>query len=87
MGIIGAVEINGIFSTDEEDKIAAFVGDEVRGVNYLQYLPPPIDRHIVFLDVYSNENTGEEITFQVWDASEGIVYTEIDPESNTHYGR
>lgn len=91
MGVIGVIEINGIFSTDEEDKIAAFVGDEVRGVNYLQYLPPPIDRYLVFLDLYSNENTGEELTFKVWDASDGIIYTEIDPElivfdANTQIG-
>jgi hypothetical protein len=79
MGVIGALRINEVISTDEEDMLAAFVGDEVRGVNFLRYVPD-LDRYLVFLDVYSNDNFGEEITFKVWDASEGIIYTEVDPE-------
>jgi hypothetical protein len=79
MGIIGALEINEVISTDREDMLAAFVGDEVRGVNNLQYIEE-LDRYLVFLDIYSNETFGEEITFKVWDASEGIIYTEVEPE-------
>lgn len=79
MSIIGAIQIKGVISTDGEDKLAAFVGEEVRGINYLRYVPQ-IDRYLVFMDVYSNENFGEELTFKVWDASEGIIYSEVEPD-------
>lgn len=79
MGIIGAIRIKGVISTDGEDKLAAFVGEEIRGVNYLRYVPQT-DRYLVFMDVYSNETFGEELTFKVWDASDGIIYSEVEPE-------
>lgn len=79
MGIIGLLKINDITSSDSEDKLAAFSGDELRGVQYLEYIPQA-DAYLVFLDVHSN-NLNEVITFKIWDASAGIVYSRITPIS------
>ena len=78
MSIIGYLKIKNVVSTSEEDILAAFVNDELRGVAHLQY-EPLLDRHLVFLDVYSNETNGEDVSFKIWDASSGIQYTEVTP--------
>ncbi len=90
MGIIGMLKIRDVFSSDKEDLLAAFVGDEVRGIQQLEYVEQA-DAYRVFLDVYSNENYGEDVTFKIWDASAGIIYSKIDPlvvpfEANTLVG-
>jgi len=73
MSIVGDLDIGGSLSDDERDLVAAFVGEEVRGVGHLQYLPD-FDRYEVFLDVYSNQTEDEALTFRAWDASTGIIY-------------
>ncbi len=78
MGIIGLLEIQNVVSSDTEDKLAAFVDGELRGTQYLQYIPQA-DAYLVFMDVYGNEASGESLSFQIWDASAGIVYSEIEP--------
>ena len=90
MGIIGLLKINDITSSDSEDKLAAFSGNELRGVQYLEYIPQA-DAYLVFLDVYSNSSEEDSITFKIWDASAGIVYSRITPislpfEANTLVG-
>ncbi len=80
MGIIGSLEIRGISSTDVEDMLVCFSDGEVRGLQNLIYLED-IDRHLVYLDVYSNESSGEALTFKIWDASAGILYSHVDPET------
>ncbi|MCA1762531.1 MAG: T9SS type A sorting domain-containing protein [Flavobacteriales bacterium] len=90
MGIIGSLEIRNIVSTDSEDLLVAFLGNEARGVQQLSYLED-LDRHLVYLDIYSNQSSGEELSFKIWDASAGILYSHIDPElisfqSNTLVG-
>lgn len=79
MSIIGYLKIKNVVSTSEEDILAAFVNDELRGVAHLQY-EPLLDRHLVFLDVYSNETNGEDVSFKIWDASSGTNFTEVLPE-------
>jgi hypothetical protein len=78
MSIIGYLEIKDVVSTSEEDILAVFVGDECRGLARMQYLPQ-LDRYLVFLDVYSNVIDGEDLTFKIWDASSGIMFTEVNP--------
>jgi hypothetical protein len=79
MSIIGYLKIRDVTSTSEEDILAAFVNDEIRGLAHLQYLPL-IDRYLVFLDVYSNDSTlSEDVSFKIWDASSGIQFTEVNP--------
>ncbi|PCH77557.1 MAG: laminin G [Flavobacteriaceae bacterium] len=93
MNIIGRVQINNVFSTDVYDKVAALVGDEVRGLAYVIYEEAYQD-YFVYLTLYSNDETlSESVEFNLWDASRGIVYdaeiageTSIDFENNKVLG-
>lgn len=79
MSIIGTLNINGIVSTNPEDKIAAVVNGEIRGVASLQYISQ-YDMYQFYLDVYSNESYGDSIEFKVWNASEGKIQVDVTPE-------
>jgi len=82
MNVIGILKIDGQISEDEYDKIAAFSNGEVRGVTILEY-NPNYEQSFAFLTLYSNQASGENITFKVWDASTGnIIQLELDDNSN-----
>jgi hypothetical protein len=90
MNIIGKLKINNVISSDIEDKIAVFVGNECRGSAKVQYVPQ-FDDYFVFIDVFSNDVLGQEVfNSKIWDASVGATLTEITPdiifESNTLRG-
>ncbi|MFN5317650.1 MAG: LamG-like jellyroll fold domain-containing protein, partial [Bacteroidia bacterium] len=78
MGIIGTLEIGNIPSTDTEDILVAYVGNQVRGSNNLAY-NSSLDRYLVNLDVYSNTTSGETLQFKIWDASTGTLYSNVSP--------
>lgn len=78
MSFIGQVEIKGNYSVDDEDRVAVFVNDKMRGMAALQY-QEVYDSYQVFLSAYSNSpSAGEVLEFRVWDASEGKVLTNIE---------
>jgi len=90
MNVIGQLKINDVISIDTADIITAFVGEECRGVAKLEYLEA-YDIYEVFLSIYSNTENGEAIKFKIWDASEGIIHININPNNytfgyNTLYG-
>lgn len=72
MNIIGKIKVDGVLSTDSYDKIAAFYNDEVRGSVKLVY-NEAYKEYFAFLTVYSNKNSGENLKFKIWDASQGTV--------------
>ena len=72
MNIIGRIKVDGVFSEDSYDQIAAFYNDTVRGVVKLTY-NPSYKQYYAFLTVYSKVITGEKITFKIWDASQGKI--------------
>lgn len=78
MGIVARLKINNVVSTDPEDMIVAMVGQEIRGVAHLEYVPQ-LDLYLAFLDVYSNETPGENLEFRIWDASSGTIYSDVTP--------
>lgn len=78
MSIVGRLKIKNVISSDVEDILAAFVGNELRGKAYLRYISQK-DEYLVFLDVYSNTVSGEELTFKIWDASTGTEFTDVTP--------
>ncbi len=80
MSVIGTLNINGIISTNSDDKIAAFINGELRGVANLQYIAA-YDVYEFFLDVYSNKSD-DSIEFRVWNASEGKVQVDVKPQLN-----
>lgn len=76
MTIIGQLKINGVFSEDVNDKLMVMVGQEIRGVANVEYVPQ-ISGYRVFLNVFSKVASGELLTFRVWDASAGKIYTDV----------
>ena len=80
MNIIGQLSINSIISRDEDDIIAAFVDNEIRGTANLELIEV-FDTYQVFLTIYSNEKevNKEDIEFRVFDASAGIVRGGVTP--------
>lgn len=70
MTMVAELDIDGEISTDPDDRVAAFVGNQLRGVASLQEVPvgtPPYP-YLAFLTVYSNRLQDETVRFQVWDA-------------------
>ncbi|MCU0430763.1 MAG: T9SS type A sorting domain-containing protein [Cytophagaceae bacterium] len=78
MSIFGELKIDGVISTNINSKIAAFIGDTLCGTANLKYLPT-YDRYQVFLNVYSNNVTGDSVRFQIYDASTGIIFVNVSP--------
>jgi concanavalin A-like lectin/glucanase superfamily protein len=72
MNIIGKIKINGAFSQDPFTMLAAFSGTELRGVANLEY-DENYDEYFLYLSVFSNTSSGEEITFKIWDATSGKI--------------
>jgi hypothetical protein len=75
MNLTLQLNIEGSFSTDELDRVGAFVNGELRGIGQLEY-NPILDDYFVFLTVYSNQSVGEILTFQIWHAEDCILYGE-----------
>lgn len=72
----------------EQDVVAAFVGDELRGLGHTVYLPSQ-DRHLAFVTVYSNVEGGEPVEFSYYDAEtqeEGFIPTALDFAANGFAG-
>lgn len=80
--LTGQLDIRGELSEDEFDLVAAYVGDELRGVGKVIYAPelaaiPGEHPYLVFMTLYSNSTNTEEIDFQVWDASRCQLYGQV----------
>jgi len=82
MNIVGELAVDSILSTDKSDIVAVFHGNECRGVGRMQYIGA-VDKWEVFLDIYSNDASSyEQLKFKVWDASEGVIRSEVTPPLN-----
>lgn len=73
MNFVVQLDIEGTLSVDESDVVGAYVGNELRGIGQIEY-NADINKYMAFLTVYSNQNSGEQIKFQIWDASECKLY-------------
>ena len=69
----GIVFFDGEQSDDPSDMVAAFVGDECRGVDAQGIYFPPTGQWIWGITLYANEE-GETFTFKGYDASSDSVY-------------
>ncbi|MFT4802153.1 MAG: hypothetical protein ACI93N_001930 [Flavobacteriaceae bacterium] len=66
------LSINGTTLSSSEDKVAAFVNGEVRGVANVVYVSA-YNKYVAYLSVYANTN-GETISFKMYDSdSDAIV--------------
>ena len=66
------LSVNGTTLSSSEDKVAAFVNGEVRGVANVVYVSA-YNKYVAYLSVYANTN-GETISFKMYDSdSDAIV--------------
>ncbi len=70
--------LGGTASTDENDRVAAFVDGELRGSGRLTRFDNGGGGQAYFapLSIHSNREAGEAVTIQVWDDSACRLYTE-----------
>lgn len=71
MTMAGVAVFDCMESDDENDLVAAFVNNEVRGVQHLD--TDFMGRKFAYMIIYDNEFSGSEITFKLYDASENEV--------------
>ncbi|WP_111706331.1 hypothetical protein [Lutibacter citreus] len=87
MSFVAFVNIDGNELSSPNDKVAAFVNGECRGVTNLTYVASE-DSYYAYLTVFSNENS-EVLNFKIYD-SEIDVIKEVAKtktfEINEHYG-
>ncbi|GAA4306070.1 hypothetical protein GCM10023143_11750 [Compostibacter hankyongensis] len=76
MNLYGKIRINGIFSVDEGDMLAAFINGKCIGVTHNTYFKDN-DLWYAFLTLYGNSAKQEGIEFRLWDASTGKTYLGI----------
>jgi len=67
MTIVTQLEIESAISTDRNDRVAAFVGNELRGVASLDSVPHYGGTFVAFLSVYSDRLANESVRFEIWD--------------------
>jgi hypothetical protein len=70
-------ELDAPLSSDTRDMIAAFVGEECRGVANITFVPN-LNVYSAFMTVYGNQPFGEEIEFRFWDAYPGTEYQAVE---------
>ncbi|MEQ1745665.1 MAG: LamG-like jellyroll fold domain-containing protein [Saprospiraceae bacterium] len=63
--LIGMLRTNGANATTSNMELAAFVGNEVRGIAQAIYIEP-LDAHLFFLTTYAN-TAGEQMRFKLYD--------------------
>ena len=79
MNVIARVERNGSVLSDEDDIVAAFIGDECRGTAHPAYVAR-YDSYFITMDIYGNTGETGNIIFRAYDAGSGIVYPVIEPD-------
>ncbi|MBL7797264.1 MAG: T9SS type A sorting domain-containing protein [Saprospiraceae bacterium] len=70
MSMVLQVNIEGNFSTDPEDIVAAYINDELRGRTNVQYVPL-LNKYLAYLTIFGDpDDLLDPIRLEVWDASE-----------------
>ncbi len=77
MTVVAQLSMGGQLSIDPADRIAAYVGNQLRGTASPEYVAS-LDEYMVFLTVYSNRSSGESVRFQAYDDSECRTYRSAD---------
>ena len=86
MSIVGQIYINGILMGNSESMLAAFIGNECRGIASPKQVRGAA---YVAMSVYGTAqqevngemkdlDMGKPLTFRIWDASTGIAYTNVN---------
>ena len=78
MNVIAMLDFAGTPCDDADDMVAAFIGDECRGVGYAKY-NSRYDSYFILLNISGNRaDDGKPITLRAYDASTGIVYSFVE---------
>ena len=72
MSVIGVIQIDGVEQTNTVFELGAFVNDECRGRERLEY-ESDIDRYLLYLTLFGNDD--DQLTFKLYDHS---VNAEVD---------
>ena len=77
MNIVGQVYVNGILVGNSESRIAAFIGDECRGIAAPEEVRGAA---YVTMTVFGNGDLDQQkpITFRIWDATTGVAYPDVN---------
>lgn len=87
MSFVAFVNVDGVNLSNSNDKVAAFVNGECRGVTNLTYVAGE-NSYYAYLTVFSNENN-ETINFKIYNSSTNTVNEVAKTKSfeiNAHYG-
>jgi len=77
MNMVLQLDIQGTVSTDIEDIVAAYIGDQMRGSAYLEY-SPEVNKYLAYLTIYGNpDDQLDPVRFEIWDASECLRYGSV----------
>ena len=78
MNVIAMLDFAGTPCDDADDMVAAFIGNECRGVGYAKY-NSRYDSYFILLNISGNRaDDGKPITLRAYDASTGIVYSFVE---------
>lgn len=77
MTVTAQLNIQGNPSDDPFDMVSAFSESDIRGMSNVEFVSDAYG-YLVFLTVYSNTVSGDQIRFRGWDASEGDEYGNVD---------
>ena len=73
--------VNGAYSEDESDLVAAFVEDVCVGVSHVQYNSQR-NSYFVNMTIYGGPNQlGKSIRFKAWDASRNVTYSPLERQA------
>jgi hypothetical protein len=84
MSVIATLDMLGLQSEDEDDIVAAFIGEECRGIAHPAYRER-YDSYFVTMDIYGNNEAGQPVTFRAFDASTGTLYPEVAADKNINF--
>jgi len=78
MNMVIQLDIQGVVSTDAQDIVAAYIGDQMRGSAYLEY-SPEVNKYLAYLTMYGNpDDQLDPVRFEIWDASECLRYEAVE---------
>lgn len=82
MNLVLRVNIQGEFSIDPEDMVAAIIGDELRGRCNVEYVPQ-LNTYLAYLTVYGTASDLQSpVQLLVWDAQSCLVYASVQESFN-----
>lgn len=79
MNMVVDLDIEGDLSEDKQDIVGAYVDGELRGIAKIRF-NASFNNYVAYLTVYSNVATGENVIFQIWDASACKLYAKAVEE-------